>query len=270
MRIIAIANQKGGVGKSTTAINLGAGLAKHGKKVLLIDCDPQGHASLGLGVDTQNIKTIADLIAKEDTSLQEVICHTDSKNLDLIPSDIGLSVAEMELSTKGAKEFKLRNSLKTLQNYEYVIIDCPPTFGTITMNAFTTASEIILPVQLSYFSLEGVVSFVNTIDFINREIGSVVGHEIVVQGVLITFFDTRTRISKNVFSQLQQVFENKIFSTKIPQNVKLNEAQSFGKTIFEYDPTCKGAEAYQDLTKEILSKEDKNDVKELSQITVSQ
>lgn len=257
MRSIAIANQKGGVGKSTTAINLGAGLIRHGKKVLLIDCDPQGHASLGLGIDAQNIKTIADLIAKEKINLEEVISHTDVKGFDIIPSDIGLSVAEMELSTKGAKEFKLRNSLKSLRGYDYVIIDCPPTFGTITMNAFTTASEIILPVQLSYFSLEGVVSFVDTIDFINREIGSVVSHNIGILGVLITFFDTRTRISKNIYKQLQDVFGNKIFSTKIPQNVKLNEAQSFGKTIFEYEPNCRGAEAYYDFANEVLSQTEK-------------
>lgn len=258
MRSIAIANQKGGVGKSTTAINLGAGLAIKGKKVLLIDCDPQGHTTLGFGVETKNIKTVADLLVKESISLEEVISHTDEKGIDIIPSDIGLSVAEMQLSTKGAKEFKLRNSLKNLKGYDFVIIDCPPTFGTITMNAFTTASEIILPVQLGYFSLEGVVSFVETIEFINREIGSVVGHKIVISGVLITFFDTRTTIAKNVFEELKEVFEGKIYSTKIPQNVKLNEAQSFGKTIFQYEPNCRGAEAYIDLTSEVLAQTDKN------------
>lgn len=258
MRTIAIANQKGGVGKSTTAINLGAGLVAKGNKVLLIDCDPQGHATLGLGVETKNIKTVADLLIKESISLEEVISHTEEKNLDIIPSDIGLSVSEMQLSTKGAKEFKLRNSIKGLRGYDFVIIDCPPTFGTITMNAFTTASEIILPVQLGYFSLEGVVSFVETIDFINREIGSVVGHKIVISGVLITFFDTRTTIAKNVFKELKEVFENKIYSTKIPQNVKLNEAQSFGKTIFQYEPNCRGAEAYLDLATEVLAQRSKH------------
>ena len=253
MRTIAIANQKGGLGKSTTAINLGAGLVQKGKTVLLIDCDPQGHATLGLGVETKNIKTVADLLIKDNISLEEVISHTEEKGFDIIPSDIGLSVAEMQLSTKGAKEFKLRNSLKGLKHYDFAIIDCPPTFGTITMNAFTTASEIILPVQLGYFSLEGVVSFVETIDFINREIGSVVGHKVVISGVLITFFDTRTTLAKNVFKELKQVFGDKIFSTKIPQNVKLNEAQSFGKSIFQYEPTCRGAEAYIDLASEVLA-----------------
>lgn len=253
MRTIAIANQKGGVGKSTTAINLGAGLVAKGNKVLLIDCDPQGHATLGLGIETKNIKTVADLLIKEKICLEEVISHTEEKSFDIIPSDIGLSVAEMQLSTKGAKEFKLRNSLKELKGYDFIILDCPPTFGTITMNAFTTASEIILPVQLGYFSLEGVASFVETIDFINREIGSVIGHEIVISGVLITFFDTRTTIARNVFKELKEIFEDKIYSTKIPQNVKLNEAQSLGKTIFQYEPDCRGAEAYLDLASEVLA-----------------
>ena len=258
MRTIAIANQKGGVGKSTTAINLSAGLVAKGKKVLLIDCDPQGHATLGLGVETNSTKTVADLLVKDNICLEEVISHTDETGLDIIPSDIGLSVAEMQLSTKGAKEFKLRNSLKNLRGYDFIIIDCPPTFGTITMNAFTTASEIILPVQLGYFSLEGVVSFVETIDFINREIGSVVGHKVIISGVLITFFDTRTTIAKSVFKELKDVFEGKIYSTKIPQNVKLNEAQSFGKTIFQYEPNCRGAESYMDLASEVLAQADQS------------
>ncbi len=255
MRIIAIANQKGGVGKSTTAINLGAGLVKHKKKVLLIDCDPQGHATVGLGIDTKEINTIADLMVNDTVKLADVITHTEAKGLDVIPSDIGLSVAEMELSTKGAKEFKLRNSLRGLRNYDFVLIDCPPTFGTLTMNAFTTAFEIILPVQLGYFSLEGVVSFVDTIGFINREIGSVVDHKVGILGVLITFFDTRPTISRSVYRGIQEVFGEKIFNTKIPQNVKLNEAQSLGKTVFDYAPDCRGAEAYADLTKEVLNRE---------------
>lgn len=254
MKVLAVANQKGGVGKTTTAINLSAALAQLGKKVLIIDTDPQGHATLGLGISTQNKKTLAELLTYESLSPYEIIQKTYIENLDIIPSDLSLAVAEMKLSMMGAKEFKLRTKLASVKDYDFIVIDCPPTFGTLAMNAFTFADEVILPIQLSYFSLEGVSNFVDTLNFINKDINSLVNHRIVIGGVLLTFFDIRAKISKEILSSIEKVFARKIFDTKIPNNVRLNEAQSHGKAVFDHDPQCRGAMAYQLLAKEFLER----------------
>lgn len=254
MKVIAIANQKGGVGKTTTAINLSAALAKLKQKVLLVDTDPQGHATIGLGVETKNKKTIAELLTYEACETKDVIQKTYIKNLDIIPSDLSLSVAEMKLSMMGAREFKLRTKLSSITGYDYVIIDCPPTFGTLAINAFTSANEVILPIQLSYFSLEGVNNFIDTIQFINKDINSIVNHIIRIGGVLVTFCDTRANIAREVLSSIERVFGRSMFNTRIPQNVRLNEAQSHGKVVFDYDPKCKGAIAYEAFAKEFLAR----------------
>lgn len=254
MKIIAIANQKGGVGKTTTAINLSAALAKKGKKTLLIDTDPQGHATIGLGVNAKDKKTLAELLTYDQCSLHEVIHPTYHENLAVIPSDLSLAVAEMKMSLMGAKEFRLRTKLSQLKGFDYVILDCPPTFGTLAMNAFTFASEVILPIQLSYFSLEGVSSFLETINFINKDINSIIQHTIKISGVLITFCDTRANIAKEVLTSIERVFENSMFKTKIPNNVRLNESQSHGKDVFEYDSKCKGAMAYEAFAQEFLER----------------
>lgn len=255
MRWIAIANHKGGVGKSTTAINLGAGLARLGKKVLLIDTDAQGHTTIGLNVETKDRQTVAELICDDSVKPKDVIQRTYIKGLDIIPSDLSLAVAEMKLATMNAKEFKLRNKLKGLKGYDVVIFDCPPTFSTLPMNVFACATEIILPLQLSYFSLEGVSNFVDTINFINKDIGPIIKHKIAIGGVLITFFDTRTKLARDVYARIKEVFGNKVFKAAIPQNIKLNEAQSHGKAIFDYDSECTGSLAYMSLAKEVLKRE---------------
>lgn len=254
MKIVAIANQKGGVGKTTTAINLSAALAKLGKKVLLIDTDPQGHATVGLAVPTQNKKTLAELLTYDQCAVKDVIYSTYIEGLDIIPSDLSLAVAEMKLSMMGAREFRLRTRLAELKGYDFVIIDCPPTFGTLAMNAFTLAHEVILPIQLSYFSLEGVSNFIDTLQFVNRDINSLLKHNIAISGVLITFCDTRAKIAKEILGSIERVFGRTIFETKIPSNVRINEAQSHGKAVFDYDATCKGAQAYEALAKEFLQR----------------
>lgn len=252
MRILCVANHKGGVGKSTTCINLGAALARLGKKTLLCDADPQGHTTIGLGIDTQDKQTLAELLCDDTVLPEDVIQKTYIDNLDIIPSDISLSVAELKLSNSPAKEFRLRNKLRSLKGYDICIFDCPPTFGTLPMNVFNVATEIILPLQLSYFSLEGVSNFMDTIDFINNNVGPIINHRITLSGVLITFFDTRTKMARDVFTQVKDAFGARVFKTTIPQNVKLNEAQSKGLAIFDYDMQCKGADAYMKFAKELL------------------
>lgn len=256
MKTIAVANHKGGVGKSTTVINLGAALARLGKKVLLIDTDAQGHTTLGLNIKTKDKQTIAEFLCDDDVTIDDVIQNTYIKNLDIIPSDLSLAVSEVKLSTMPAKEFRLRNRLSNLDilGYDFVIFDCAPTFGTLPMNVFTTATSIILPIQLGYFSLEGVSNFVDTINFINKTMGPLIKHNIAIEGILITFYDTRTKLAREVLTTVRELFKEKLFKSTIPQNIKLNEAQSNGKAIFDYDPECKGAEAYMNLAKEVLKR----------------
>ncbi len=202
-KTICIANQKGGVGKTTTSVNLSSALANIGKKVLLVDMDPQGHTTLGLGIDTKNILTVADLISDADCQIDHVIQNTYIDRLCIIPSDLTLAAAEMKLSMMGAKEYQLNFKLEEVKNYDYIIIDCPPTFGTLAINAFMCASEIIMPVQLGYFSLEGVNNFVETLQIINSGIGRAIKHRIEITGVLVTFFEQQTRLARGVYESIK-------------------------------------------------------------------
>ncbi len=257
MRLIAVANHKGGVGKSTTVINVAAALASLGHRVLVVDTDAQGHTSLGLNIQTSNKQTLAELLCSEHVSVSDVVQRTAVKRLDIIPSDLSLAIAEVKLSTMPAKEYRLRTKFKGIEDfpYDFVIFDCAPTFGTITMNVFTVAHEIVLPIQLGYFSLEGVNTFIDTIQFVNKTIGSLVNHTIAINGVLITAYDTRTKLAREILVTVQDIFKDTLFKTAIPQNIKINEAQSHGKTIFEYDATCKGAVAYMSLAQEIIERD---------------
>lgn len=257
MKVIAVANQKGGVGKSTSTINIASSLAKYGNKVLIIDMDPQGHSTKGLGISLESDSpTVADVLCDsehyEEEQLYLIVKPTYIPNLSILPSNLKLALAEMKLSSMGAKEFKLRSMLPKLGDFDFVFIDCPPTFTTLTINAFTTASEIIMPVQMSYFCMEGIDGFVQAVNFVNKQINPVVQHRIDIRHVLITFFDPRTKLSKSIFESITNIFEGKILNSQIPVNIKLGEAQSQGKAISDYDENCSGGKAYQAVTDELL------------------
>ena len=253
MEKIVIANQKGGVGKSTTAINLAAGLAYANKRVLLVDMDPQGHSTLGLGIKTEEKQTISELLCQEDCNFEDVVQDTNVEGLHILPADISLAVAEVKLSELAAKEFILRSKLSSVK-YDYVIIDTSPTFGTLMTNAFLVAEYVIVPVQLGYFSLAGLHNFLDVINSTNKRVGTIVGHKTEILGVLLTFFKPRTNLSKRVLESIFELFGDRIFETKIPENVKLNEAQANGLSVFDHDPKCNGAQAYKKLTKEVMER----------------
>jgi chromosome partitioning protein len=247
---IAIVNQKGGVGKSTTAVNLGAGLAEKNNQVLLIDIDPQGNASSGLGIEKAEAEyTVYDLLINSEPA-EQAILKTGVDKLDIIPANIELAGAEIELVSIISRESRLKRSLEQIKgNYDYIIIDCPPSLGLLTLNALTAADSVMVPIQCEYYALEGLGQLMNTIDLVRKNLNS----DLRIEGVLMTMYDARTNLSEQVIAEVEEYFSELVFKTIIPRNVRLSEAPSFGKAIFDYSSTSKGAEAYRNLAEEVIT-----------------
>lgn len=249
---IAIVNQKGGVGKSTTAVNLGAGLAEKNNKVLIIDIDPQGNASSGLGIEKSKVEyTVYDLLIESEPALKAVL-KTDNDNLDIIPANIELAGAEIELVSIMSRESRLKKSLvKITDKYDYIIIDCPPSLGLLTLNALTAADSVMVPIQCEYYALEGLGQLMNTIELVRKNLNS----DLRIEGVLMTMYDARTNLSEQVIDEVKEYFSDLVFESIIPRNVRLSEAPSFGKPILDYSSNSKGAKAYRQLAEEVISSE---------------
>lgn len=248
-RIIAIANQKGGVGKTTTAINLSASLASLGKKVLAIDMDPQGNMSSGLGVDKNEVeKTVYDLIIG-NIGIEECIYEEVIENLDVLPSNIDLSAAEIELIGVDNKEYILRDEVnKVKEKYDFIIIDCPPALSMLTINAMTTSDSVLVPIQCEYYALEGLSQLIHTIELVQERLNP----ELEIEGVVFTMYDARTNLSNQVVKEVKRYFGDKVYKNVIPRNVKLSEAPSYGMPITVYDARSKGAKSYEKFTKEFI------------------
>lgn len=251
-RTIAIANQKGGVGKTTTAINLSACLAEKGKKVLAVDMDPQGNMTSGLGVDKDSVEnTIYNLIIGE-SKMEEVLIKDVLENLDIIPTNIDLSGAEIELLDVEEKEYIVRNEIdKIKDNYDFIIIDCPPSLSMLTINAMTTADSVLVPIQCEYYALEGLSQLIHTVELVRDRLNP----KLTIEGVVFTMYDARTNLSLQVVENVKDNLEQTIYKTIIPRNIRLAEAPSYGIPINKYDPKSAGAESYLRLADEVINKE---------------
>lgn len=252
-KIIAIANQKGGVGKTTTSVNLAASLGVLEKKVLLIDADPQANASSGLGIDVENIESGSYQLIEHSAIAEACIVKTDSPNLDIIPAHIDLVAIEIELVDKDEREYMLKKAISHLKSsYDYILIDCAPSLGLLTLNALTAADSVIIPIQCEYFALEGLGKLLNTI----KSIQKIHNKDLDIEGMLLTMYDSRLRLSNQVVEEVQKHFSDMVFETIIQRNVKLGEAPSYGESIINYDVSSKGASNYLSLAKEIIKKND--------------
>ena len=251
-RVIAIGNQKGGVGKTTTAINISACLADIGRKTLLIDTDAQANATSGLGVDPRQISRSIYHVLMDGAAVSDVIISTDLKLLSLLPANFDLMGAEVEMVSLIARESRLRSALKSVRDqYDYIVIDCPPSLGLLTLNTLTACDSILIPIQCEYYALEGLGQLLETITLVQENLNP----DLEIEGVLLTMQDKRIKLSEQVISEVRNFFKGQVYKTAIPRNVRLSEAPSFGKPIILYDIRSSGAKAYKKLTKEMLANE---------------
>ena len=253
-KTLAIANQKGGVGKTTTAVNLSAGVGQLGKKVLLIDLDPQGNATSGYGVDKRQVEISSYDLLVGSQSAESAVLHTEFKNVDLIPSSMDLAGAEIELSGLEHRDSKLRRAIAPIADgYDYIFIDCPPSLGLITINCLCAADTVLIPIQCEYYALEGLSQLISSI----RQIKRLYNPTLDIEGILLTMYDGRLNLTHQVVSEVKNFFPGKVFKTSIPRAVRISEAPSFGQPIMYYDKSSKGAKAYCDLAKELVKKNKK-------------
>jgi len=249
--VISIVNQKGGVGKTTTTVNLSAYLAQHGEKVLVIDLDPQGNATSGYGFDKSALETSVYDLLVNDIPITEVIQSTKRENIDMCPTNINLAGAEVELVSAMSRETILKRAVDTIsENYDFILIDCPPSLGLLTLNALAASTDVIVPIQGEYYALEGLTQLIDTINLVRKHLNPTIG----IFGVVITMFDGRTQLTRQVTEEVRKYFGEKVFNTVIPRNIRLAEAPSYGKTIVEYDPKSRGGHAYNDLAIEVISR----------------
>lgn len=251
-RVISVANQKGGVGKTTSTVSLAAALAVHGKKVLIIDSDPQGNATSGLGVQKGELEQDVYDVLVNQVPMADVIVPTTRENLMIAPSTIQLAGAEIELTSQTRREQRLKEAVKKIKDdYDYIFIDCPPSLGHLTMNAFTASDTVLIPVQCEYYALEGLSQLMNTITMVRKHFNP----QLKIEGVLLTMYDARTNLGNEVKDDVIKYFREKVYKTIIPRNVRLSEAPSYGQAIVDYDPRSRGAEVYMELAKEVLAHE---------------
>lgn len=250
-KILAIINQKGGVGKSTTAVNLAAALGAAGKEVLLVDLDPQGNATSGYGIDKRDIGQCVYNVLLGETPVEDVILANVCKGVDVLPSTISLAGAEVELVNEMARENRLKNALGSLRGrYDYILIDCPPSLGLLTINALVAADKLLIPIQCEFYALEGVTKLLDSM----KRVKSVLNPSLDIYGIVLTMYDSRTNLSKQVVDEVRSFFGNTVFKTLIPRTVKLSEAPSYGQPIIEYAPENKGTEAYNELAQEVIQR----------------
>ncbi len=248
-RIISVSNQKGGVGKTTTTVNIAAFLAEKGKRVLIIDIDPQGNAGFGIGINAEEMETTLYEVLIDRIPLEEAIFKTSIERLSIIPSNIHLSGAQVDLLDTEGKEFILKKKLETLKNhYDYIFIDCPPSLGILTLNSLVAADSVLIPLQCEYYALEGLNQLLRIIVMVQERLN----RSLKIEGVVLTMYDPRTNLANQVVSDVREYFKNKVFDAIIPRNVKLSEAPSFGKPIGIYDKTCPGSMAYEKLAEEVM------------------